>query len=444
MLEKRIFLIFALATFFMASTAMAGNLSSIEILGKKLYNDTNLSLNGNQSCQTCHHQSAKFADPENRMDPVALPVSDGSDPTLFGGRNAPTAAYAGFSPPLDCDYDDEGGLFCTGGLFWDGRATGLEETDTGGIEVYGEETGPTMDPLADQAKGPFQNDVEMGLTPDQVIAKVRTKQYATLFKNAFGLGYDIFSTPGHVLYNDIGIAIAAFERSTDVNKFSSRFDMFAVEQAGVDVSTIVLNDTGVVVDAGGIPITSEVFTKQELQGLALFNSTNNNDGIYDPGEGGNCAACHPSGPITEPTYSEDQTLFTDFTYDNLGVPVNPVAYTLHYGYDKNNWKTDLGLYDTVTRLLGYTDAVADGTRGLFKVSTLRNVARTAPYAHNGFFATLTDIVNFYNDREGFYNAKGTEAEVPDTMNMEELGNLGMSAQQVDAIVAFMNTLTDTN
>jgi cytochrome c peroxidase len=443
MIKKRIFLTFALATFFMASTAMAGNLSSMEILGKKLYNDTNLSLNGNQSCQTCHHQSAKFADPENRMDPVALPVSDGSDPTLFGGRNAPTAAYAGFSPPLDCVPDGEGGLFCTGGLFWDGRATGLDVTDTGGIEVDGEETGPTMDPLADQAKGPFQNPIEMALIPEQVIAKVRTKQYATLFKNAFGLGYDIFATPGHVLYNDIGIAIAAFERSTDVNKFSSRFDMFAVEQAGIDVSTIVLNNTGVVVDAGETPITSAVFTQQELQGLALFNMPNNNDGILELWEGGNCAACHPSGPITDPTDSMDQTLFTDFTYDNLGVPLNPIANTLHYGSaDPVTWDTDWGLYATLTGLLGYTEDVADGTRGLFKVSTLRNVARTAPYAHNGFFATLTDIVNFYNTRD--VPGSWPVAEVPKTVNSEELGNLGLSPLQVDALVAFMNTLTDTN
>ena len=439
MLKKRIFLTFALATFFMASTAMAGNLSSMEILGKKLYNDTNLSLNGNQSCQTCHHQSAKFADPENRMDPVAMPVSDGSVPTEFGGRNAPTAAYAGFSPPLECVVDDDG-VFCTGGLFWDGRATGLEKTDTGGINVGDVETGPTYDPLADQAKGPFQNPIEMALDPDELIAKVRTKQYAKLFKNAFGLNYDIFTIDGYLLYNDIAEAIAAFERSVDVNKFNSKFDMFAIEQ-GIDVSTIVLDPSGVVVDATGNPITSTVFTQQELEGLALFNSTNDNDGIYEPGEGGNCAACHPSGPITDPTDSMDQTLFTDFTYDNLGVPVNPTAYALHYdSADPTNWNTDLGLYYTVTGLLGYTEDVADGTRGLFKVSTLRNVARTAPYAHNGFFATLTDIVNFYNTRD--VPGSWPVAEVPETVNSEELGNLGMGAQQVDAIVAFMNTLTD--
>ena len=68
--------------------------------------------------------------------------------------------------------------------------------------------------------------------------------------------------------------------------------------------------------------------------------------------------------------------------------------------------------------------------------------KPAPYAHNGFFATLTDIVNFYNDRDGFYLTSETVAEHADTVNESELGNLGMGPNQVDAIVGFMKTLTD--
>ncbi|GAB6905661.1 putative Cytochrome c peroxidase [Desulfosarcina cetonica] len=448
MLKKNLFFPIAVASLFLASTVMAGNLDNMEVLGKKLYTDTKLSLNENQSCQTCHHPAAKFADPQNRMDPVMFPVSDGSDPTLFGGRNAPTAAYAGFSPQMDCAFVG-GELFCTGGLFWDGRATGVENTDTGGIEVTVNDvptpTGPTYDPLADQAKGPFQNPVEMGLTPDELVAKVRTNHYEKLFKNAFGADYNFWGIPGNELYNDIAFAIATYERSLDLNKFSSKFDQFAAEQ-GFDVSTIVLSPDGVVVDAAGNPITSTVFSAMELEGLALFNSPNDNIGeIADPNEGGNCAACHPSGPIATPTDSQGMTLFTDFSYDNLGVPVNPTANTLHYGSaNPEDWNTDLGLYGTVTGLLGYTDAQAAGTEGLFKVSTLRNIALTPPYTHNGFFPTLTDIVNFYNDRAGYYSTTTTAAEIPETVNITEVGNLGLSAQQVDALVAFLHTLTDSS
>lgn len=76
----------------------AGNLEDLENLGGLILRDKNLSINQNQSCQTCHHQSAGFADPDNLKDPAEFPVSEGSIAGLFGGRNAPTAAYAGFSP----------------------------------------------------------------------------------------------------------------------------------------------------------------------------------------------------------------------------------------------------------------------------------------------------------------------------------------------------------
>lgn len=414
--------------------ALAGKPSDIIKLGEELFADVNLSLNSNQSCMTCHHPLSGFVDTTNHIDPIHSPVSDGSDPTLLGGRNAPSAAYAGFSPALDCVDDGEGGTFCTGGMFWDGRATGLASTDTGGIVAGGTVTGPTFDPLADQAKGPFQNPVEMALTPDQLIARVRAADYAGLFKKAFG--YDAATEPAHIVYNDIGIAIAAFERSAKVNKFSSKFDKFASEQgeAGVDVSAISLNADGVVVDGSGTQVTSKVFMQEELEGLALFNMPNDNDGVLTTGEGGNCAACHPSGPITDPTNSQGQTLFTDFSYDNLGVPVNPAIADLAGGPQP----TDMGLYATLVNLNLFPALPREGTEGLFKVPTLRNVAQTEAYAHNGFFPTLKSIVHFYNAR--LVEDLG-DPEVG-TPNDVELGDLGLSPDQEDKIVLFMETLTD--
>ncbi len=94
--------------------------------------------------------------------------------------------------------------------------------------------------------------------------------------------------------------------------------------------------------------------------------------------------------------------------------------------------------------LGLGAQVLDAQQnGKFKVSTIRNIAKTAPYAHNGFFTTLEMITSFYNTRDrdpGPWSA--TEAEVPSTKNDTELGNLDLSPQQEKELNAFMRTLTD--
>ena len=88
------------------------------------------------------------------------------------------------------------------------------------------------------------------------------------------------------------------------------------------------------------------------------------------------------------------------------------------------------------------DVVEDADEnGRFKVMTLRNVGVTKPYAHNGFFKTLKDITHFYNTRD--VAAEGWPApEVPVTINTDELGNIGLSKADEEAVVEFMKTLTD--
>jgi cytochrome c peroxidase len=233
MKQKLLLLFLISALIFIGQTPLSAkqekpSLTPLEKLGQRLFNDRNLSLNGNQSCQTCHHPAAKFADPENRFKPFLLPVSDGSVPTLFGGRNAPTAAYTKFSPPLFWD----GELFI-GGLFWDGRASGNVQTATGTLGA-----GPTGDPLADQAKGPFLNPVEMALGDESdVVERVLTSSYRKRFLFEFARYHGYPYAPEHLLtaYNFISLAIAEFEKSHVLNKFSSRFDKFLAEQGG-DVS----------------------------------------------------------------------------------------------------------------------------------------------------------------------------------------------------------------
>jgi cytochrome c peroxidase len=344
------------------SLAGANSLTPEEELGRFLYFDENLSTPPGQSCASCHHPDAGFADPD-----TDLPVSQGVLPkNRFGNRNSPSAAYAAFSP--DFHYDAVESLY-VGGQFWDGRAANLVE----------------------QAKGPFLNPLEMN-NPNKlnVIIKIRDSDYDELFEQVYGPGAldDV-----EAAYDQMAIAIAAFERTEELNQFSSKYDYY-------------LDGT-------------DTLTAQELRGLELFEAEDK----------GNCAACHPSqlGPSDEPP------LFTDFTYDNLGVPKNldNLFYYLPPAFnpDGENF-IDYGLGG----VLGLAEEM-----GKVKVPTLRNIAVTPPYMHNGVFQTLEEVVDFYNTRDV---EPWPPPEVPDNVNTDELGDLGLTDQEVDDIVAFMMTLTD--
>jgi cytochrome c peroxidase len=156
----------------------------------------------------------------------------------------------------------------------------------------------------------------------------------------------------------------------------------------------------------------------------------------DPG-GAKCVACHvvdwteDPGNVVVPQWATDLAggmvppLFTDFTYDNLGVP-----------------KSTHKLLRDAPVDLGLGPVVGDpAENGKFKVMTLRNIQLTKPYAHNGFFMNLKDITHFYNTRD-VPGAGWATPEYPDTVNVDELGNLGLSDADEKALVEFMKTLTD--
>ena len=389
-------------------------LTPTEELGEFLYFDENLSEPAGQSCASCHTPSTGFVDPD-----FHLPVSEGVISGLFGGRNSPASAYAMYAPTR---YFDEGEGLWIGGQFWDSRATG-------------EELG---DPLADQALGPFLNPVEMA-NPDKatVVSDALNSEYGELFESLCGNMSDV-----EAAYDCIALSIGAFERTSLFAQFDSKYDAYL--QA-------CLMDGGLPDDcAMGIGKEAEkagkIFTKEEWNGLQLFMGENNNDGILDKGEGAMCAACHVAsftpdpGNVVVPAWSQGLVppVFTDFTYDNLGVPQN-TAYPLDPDADP-----DLGLGPIVG------DAEENGK---FKVMTLRNIGLTAPYAHNGIFIRLKDITHFYNTRDLLplcdlvKNPKPGKncwdaSEVPETVNGDELGNLGLSDKDEDALVEFMKTLSD--
>lgn len=345
-----------------AAGAASADLTPQELLGKLIYFDENLSTPPGQSCASCHHPQAGFADPDTE-----LPVSQGVLPkNRFGNRNSPTSAYAAFSP--DFHYDAVEGLY-VGGQFWDGRALNLTE----------------------QAKGPFLNNLEMNNPAKlNVIVKIRNSDYADLFEEVYGDGAldDV-----EMAYDQTAEAIAVFEASSELNQFTSKYDYYLAGEA--------------------------TLTDQESRGLALYE---------DP-EKGNCAACHPSGWLA----GDPPPLFTDFTYDNLGVPKNPdnPFYYLPLAFNRNGEDfIDYGLGG----ILGLPEEM-----GKMKVPTLRNIGMTPPYMHNGFFATLNEVVDFYNTRDV---GDWPPPEVPENVNHNELGDLGLTPDEVADIVAFMMTLTD--
>ncbi|MCX7097015.1 MAG: c-type cytochrome [Methylococcales bacterium] len=273
-----------------------------------------------------------------------------------------------------------------GGFFLDGRA----ET------------------LSKQAKGPFLNPLEMA-NPDlfSVVDQVRTSDYAPLFTRVYGRNAfaDYRKT-----FNYIADAIATFERSAVFRPFTSKYDYYLTGRA--------------------------TLTSQEMRGRRLFENPKK----------GNCAACHPSRPARDGT----PPLFTDFSYDNLGVPrnVDNPVYQLADKFNPVGW-------DFVDNGLGGSlgDAAENGK---FKVPSLRNIAKTAPYMHNGYFKTLRGVLAFYSTRDALpvcNNQWAREAaaikshcwpapEVKKNVNVDELGELILSESEIDDILAFLQTLTD--
>jgi cytochrome c peroxidase len=190
-----------------AATAQGPTLTPIEQLGKSLFFDK-ISEPDSMSCAECHGPQVGFTGPVpgiNQHGAVYL----GAVPQRFGNRKPPSAAYATLSPIFY--FHEEEGLFI-GGNFWDGRATG---------ENLG-------NPAADQALGPFLNPVEQNNPSKQaVLEQVAASKYADLWEEVWGEPIS-YETPEDIEknYDRIGLAIAVYEDSSEVNQFSSKYDYY--------------------------------------------------------------------------------------------------------------------------------------------------------------------------------------------------------------------------
>ena len=415
----------------------------VELLGKLLLYDKNLSVNRNEACTLCHMPETGFTGPVSELNRTTGSYP-GSVRTRFSNRKPQTHSYAPLAPVLHFNRA-QGDM--VGGNFWDMRATGRR----------------LGNPAAEQAQGPPTNPVEMGL-PDSACAVYRASQrpYRGMFetvwgKQAFAIAWprnveQVCNTPGpptaadplpvHLSPLDRGRAaatfdqmaqsIAGYEASAEVTPFSSKYD--AVQ--------------------GG----KAKFTAQEQAGYALFRGK------------ARCNECHrDGGPGEEP-------MFTDFTASNIGTPANPrLPYYAENRPDAQGYAANpagrsyvdggVGVFLAGGAVLSRPSAVdarwadqAAGNQGRVRVPTLRNVdkrpypAFVKAYGHNGYFTSLKAIVHYYNTRDALPRCKANDPgegktcwpapETTQNMNTSKMGRLGLTDAEEDAIVAFMKTLSD--
>ena len=285
---------------------------------------------------------------------------------------------------------------------------GLDEEGApfGGLFRDGRE--PT---LAAQAERPFLDAREFAnADAAEVVARLARSPNAARFRAVFGP--DALDDPA-AAFRQLAAAIAQYQaENPDFHRFDSKYDAWLAGKANLSA--------------------------QEKRGLALFE---------DP-QKGNCAACHPSRPAADGR----PPLFTDFSYDNVGVPRNA---RIPANADPAYY--DLGLCGAARPDL----AARREFCGAFKVPTLRNVARTAPYFHNGAFANLRDVVEFYVTRDtapgewypGTAGQPGKFDDLPagleSAVNVSEVPydrkpgeEPALTPAEIDDVVAFLETLDD--
>lgn len=363
-------------------------LSTVEALGDALFHDTNLSLGRTQACSTCHDPERAFVD--SRLDEQGLvsAVSLGDDGSSLGDRNAPTAAYAAFTTPSALQNG-------TRGRHNKQNAHRTYEGPLGGLFLDGRADG-----LAGQAAGPPLNPLEMGM-PDEaaVVARLEeNEQYVAAFR--FHYGDDVLGD-SEAAYRAMADAIAAYERTDTFAPFDSKYDRWLRGDA--------------------------TFTFKELTGKSLFFS-----------EFTNCGICHQLHGNGDPVRRLEET-FSGYEFHNIGVPENAAV------------RAKNGVTGPDPGLAGSPEYDAPEHRGKFKVPTLRNIAVTGPYMHNGVFRELRTTVLFYQqfiDPAAHPNNPETgepwrEPEVPETVSTELLRvGRGLTELEIDSLVCFLRTLTD--
>ena len=352
-------------------------------LGRQVFFDTRLSQPAGTSCASCHDPRQAFAG--NHGSRIGVPL--GSRPDLVGVRNTPSALYAAYVPRLFF-YQDDDALAPTpfGGLFADGRA----------------------DDVPDLVRHPLLDPREMhNRSLDDVARKLRAAPYASDLKREFGAGA-LETTASSMAA--LGKAMESFLQSREMAPFSSRYDGWVQGKAK--------------------------FSAQELRGMKLFQNPDK----------GNCASCHKFNPTSS---NPARSMFTDYGFDAIGVPRNRAIPATR---DPRYFDTGLCATDAAKK---WPDS--GQWCGYFRTPSLRNVAVRERFMHNGVFATLREAVAFYATRSIAPERWYKDGRLFDDVPTRYQGNINAATlpynrrkgmqpaiddEEIDAIVAFLRTLTD--
>ncbi|MEO1089727.1 MAG: cytochrome c peroxidase [Pseudomonadota bacterium] len=457
--------------------AVAGaDYQAVSLLGELMNFDEAMSVDGNQACAFCHMPYTAYEGPIQSVNATSVGYP-GSAHFRALDRKPMRYAYAPRFPVLQFNAAQQDFY---GGNFWDGRATGFL----------------LQNPNAEQATDPPVGANEMGFPDMACIAyRLSLAPYRDLFATVWGEGIldvdwpeeteAICATPAgaatfggsvtpiplspgdrlraEIAYDRWGQSLSFYESTAEVTAFSSKFDAYL---------------------AGDYTLTPD-----EQAGYELFRGK------------ANCNSCHLDGLSTLLADGESDSgtpgdvapLFTDFTYVNLGVPLNPRGPMYYettpdaFGFTPNPvgfGLRDLGMGSFLRGVNGINPNVdwvqlAPDFDGAMQTMTARNVAMTpsqcptteagrtdangdpVPYFqksffHNGYIKSLKQLVHFYNTRDvhahpvtsGNCPAGTTERvdcwpmpEVPNNVD-DTIGDLGLTDDEEDQIVAFLEALTD--
>ena len=312
--------------------APVSNLSLAAQVGQKLFFDQNLSGSGKMSCATCHDPNFAYAPPNSLAVQLGGPALN-----LPGTRAVPSLRYKNITPAYADLLDNPDGISAPGpggGFTADGR----------------------VDTLAQQAAIPLLSPIEMANpSTAAIVAKIQAASYAPLFLQAFGSNA---FTDSNTAFTNATKALQAFQlEDVSFHPYSSKFDLYAANKLG------------------------GTLTAAEARGLKIYS---------DPATG-NCASCHYQGA----GLNGSSALFTDFSYEAIGVPRNT-----NIPANQDATFIDQGICgpfrtDHSPATLNAPNAYC----GLFKTPTLRNVATRGVFFHNGIITSLLQAIQFYNTRD---------------------------------------------
>ena len=350
-------------------------------LGKKIFFDERLSEPPGTSCASCHDPARAFSGSHGSR--IGVPL--GSRPGHFARRSTPSVLYLRYVPAFYYFEDDEAPApEPRGGFFWDGRS----------------------DSLVELARQPLFNPDEMNAgTPRRLAGKIARGPYAQEFRAALGPSSD-----PEVILRGVGVALEAYLRSDEMTPVRSKYDDYVRGRA--------------------------TLTEQERQGLEIFKDRRR----------GACSGCHR---MAETSTDPAESMFTDYGYDAVALPRNPSL-----PGSRNPASFDLGLCERKGAKIPSSD---ERFCSSFRTPSLRNVAVRDSLGHSGVYKNLREVVAFYANRavapDRVYRAGKKFDDVPPkyrrniniyapVYNRREGAPPPLSDQEIDAVVAFLGTLTD--